>query len=153
MNVPNQWIKHVQTKLIELVGLRKVHVVHKIGPDGEPLLHDKKGAHVLDSKKMKTLQANYVKASLKVQEPQAQDAGSHAPQANLATVAETSTASSKSLSANLAERLADVKDTHKSSCEGHVRLFAEAFDGLVTTHPCMRQNDVRELAELARDYS
>ena len=59
---------------------------------------------------VKTLQANYAKASLKVQEPQAQDAGSHAPQANLATVAETSTPPSKSLSANFTERLADVKD-------------------------------------------
>ena len=60
---------------------------------------------------MKTLQANYVKASLKVQEPQAQDAGSQAPQANLATVAETSTSQSNSLSANLTERIADVRNT------------------------------------------
>ena len=97
--------------------IRKVHVAtmtnlfgRQVLIDGRPLIRNKKGAYVLDSKKMKTLQANYVKASLKVQEPQAQDAGSHAPQANLTAVAETSTSSSKSLSANLTERLADVKD-------------------------------------------
>ena len=53
------------------------------------VLRNKKGACVLDSKKMKTLQANYVKASLKDKEPQAQDTGSQAPQANTAPVAET----------------------------------------------------------------
>ena len=62
--------------------------LRKTGPDGRPLLRNKKGVCVLDSKKMKTLQADCVKASLKVKGPQAQDAGSHAPQANLATVAE-----------------------------------------------------------------
>ena len=68
--------------------IRKVHVAtmtnlfgRQVLIDGRPLIRNKKGAYVLDSKKMKTLQANYVKASLKVQEPQAQDAGSHAPQA------------------------------------------------------------------------
>ena len=66
-------------KLAELVGLRKFHVTIK------------KGACVLDSKKMKTLQANHVKASLKGKEPQVQDTGSQAPQANLAAVAETLT--------------------------------------------------------------
>ena len=66
-------------KLAELVGLRKFHVAIK------------KGACILDSKKMKTLQANHVKASLKGKEPQVQDTGSQAPQANLAAVAETLT--------------------------------------------------------------
>ena len=46
----------------------------KTSPDGRLLLRNENGACVLDSKKMKTLQANYVKASLKVQEPQVQDA-------------------------------------------------------------------------------
>ena len=54
----------------------------KTSPDGRLLLRNENGACVLDSKKMKTLQANYVKASLKDKEPQAQDTGSQAPQAN-----------------------------------------------------------------------
>ena len=33
--------------------------LRKTGPDGGPLIRDEKGACVLDSKKMKTLQANY----------------------------------------------------------------------------------------------
>ena len=49
----------------------------------------RKGCTPLIPRILKTLQASFVKASLKVQEPQATTAGSHAPQANLVGVVDT----------------------------------------------------------------
>ena len=65
---------------------------------------------------MQTLQANCVKASLvdKVSEPKVN--GSQAPQADLPAVSETSTSSGKTVSANLTEHLADVKNTIRCVC-------------------------------------